>query len=153
MVVCGRVSCVVASTGWKGSPNPEKVTPHRITTPPNHTSHTSHTSLPHLFATPPSHTSLPTTPSLLPSSIGKCFYLSFVSARALLAIALVPPTHALSPAFANYQHDPKIVRSCLCRGTLASSSKYSLTSAPCLARFCPRPAHPRNLSCMCKLSA
>ena len=90
---------------------------------------------------------------LMPWSIGKCFYLSFVSARALLAIALVPPTHALSPAFANYQHDLKIVRSCLCRGALANSSKYSLTSAPCLARFCPRPAHPRNLSCMCKLSA
>ena len=90
---------------------------------------------------------------LMPWSIGKCFYLSFVSARALLAIALVPPTHALSPAFANYQHDLKIVRSCLCRGTLASSSKYSLTSAPCLARFCPRPAHPRNLTWICKLSS
>ena len=34
---------------------------------------------------------------LMPWSIGKCFYLSFVSARALLAIALVPPTHAYRP--------------------------------------------------------
>ena len=76
---------------------------------------------------------------LMPWSIGKCFYLSFVSARALLAIAPVPPTHALSPAFANYQHDLKIVRSCLCRGTLASSSKYSLTSAPRLARLASAP--------------